>query len=204
MSIPTLKDGFVIFPLMSYTIHCLPPFYGWVYWISIYGCVISKTFIHFKTLSTFLVFITLKLKSIHFQQYSNYLHFKIFFRPSSYFHKFTEAKLFILYSIYSFGLPGLLTILMHILDSTESVPYHLKPGFGVESCFIKGIFFVFRFDLPMNDFNISRRKNFDVFIFPSTTCHDNYLQYRIIHHDCNENIPSKYKQHLQCTSGKVS
>lgn len=89
-------------------------------------CYFSAYVIYYSLLATFL--------------WLSVLNFDLWLchQPSSYFHKFTEPKLFILYTIYSFGLPGVLTILMHILDSIESIPYHLRPGFGAESCFIKG------------------------------------------------------------------
>lgn len=42
------------------------------------------------------------------------------------------------YVIYAGGLPLLLTVIGIILDSIDSVPDFLKPGFGVETIFLKG------------------------------------------------------------------
>lgn len=50
-----------------------------------------------------------------------------------------DRKQFLLYAIYAFGLPLVLTLVAHAFDSAESLEDYLRPGFGVENCFIKGI-----------------------------------------------------------------
>lgn len=52
--------------------------------------------------------------------------------------KFSNKTQFSFFALYAWGLPLLLTIFGHILDSMSSLPDHLRPGIGTETCFLKG------------------------------------------------------------------
>ncbi|XP_055320435.1 G-protein coupled receptor Mth2-like isoform X4 [Sitodiplosis mosellana] len=62
---------------------------------------------------------------------------KTFKSPVSTVH-YSETKRLFLCFLYAHGLPCLLLTTGHILDSIESVPYYVKPGFGGSTgCFLK-------------------------------------------------------------------
>lgn len=50
----------------------------------------------------------------------------------------TERKRFFFYSLYGFGLPCLLTVMVSILDQIEFIPDHYRPRIATNSCFLHG------------------------------------------------------------------
>ena len=56
-----------------------------------------------------------------------------------------KHKLFYVYATYGFGVPLLIVAFAFMMDHLKSVPEHLKPGFGVNTCSVKGKYiFIFR------------------------------------------------------------
>lgn len=48
----------------------------------------------------------------------------------------SEQKQFLVYILYSGGIPCLLTLILVILDHIESVPENLQPKLGNDGCFL--------------------------------------------------------------------
>ncbi|XP_031623063.1 G-protein coupled receptor Mth2-like [Contarinia nasturtii] len=61
------------------------------------------------------------------------------FRSTIRYKKHSDQKLFHIYSCYVWISSIALTATAAVIDQVDSIPYNLKPGFGTEGCFIKGI-----------------------------------------------------------------
>lgn len=61
--------------------------------------------------------------------------FCFFYRRTNLLQFYSEGKVFFWYLCYALGVPLLLSITVFLVDSTELVQEHLRPGIGVEHCF---------------------------------------------------------------------
>lgn len=61
---------------------------------------------------------------------------KCFRRTSCWLKQLPEDTKFILYGLYGWGLPALLTLIVFVLDKTDIIPSNLRPGIGSTSCFV--------------------------------------------------------------------
>lgn len=60
----------------------------------------------------------------------------MFNRFTTNFKKTTEQKQLLWYKTYAYGVPLLLTIMFFVIDNIESIPDHMQPNIGANSCFI--------------------------------------------------------------------
>lgn len=56
-----------------------------------------------------------------------------------------KHKLFYFYAAYGFGVPLIIVAFVGIVDNLKSVPNNYKPGFGINQCFIDGMYFLEQF-----------------------------------------------------------
>jgi G protein-coupled receptor Mth (Methuselah protein) len=62
---------------------------------------------------------------------------------SNYTTKKTDRRRFLKYSLYAFGLPLLVSMLVFISDETNFIPDEYKIGMGKNDCFVDNAFYVF-------------------------------------------------------------
>lgn len=116
--------------------------------------------------------------------------------------KRSDRKQFICYAIYVYTLSTILTVTSGAIDSIESLPDHLKPGFGVENCFIKGlklfsyfmdVFIQFFFGSKIYIFIKinSRKPNFNISVFLSANFHYILCEYSVHRFDNAKNSSLK-------------
>lgn len=60
--------------------------------------------------------------------------------PSHQSRSYSDGKQFIRYFTYVWGLSIFCTIFAYLFDTIEAIPNYLKPGFGTEGCFLKGLY----------------------------------------------------------------
>lgn len=66
-------------------------------------------------------------------------HFHILRRQIKRRKTLTERMQLILSMSYAWGIPTLLTITCHMIDAIDGIPSYLKPGLGLDVCYLKGI-----------------------------------------------------------------
>lgn len=79
--------------------------------------------------------------SVRRLQFSHFLHLWffifLFFSTTIRVRAFSDKEQLSLYSLYAWGISFLLTVFGLIMDNI-SIPEYLQPGFGQETCFVKG------------------------------------------------------------------
>lgn len=57
-----------------------------------------------------------------------------------------EQRRFFLYMLFAWGCSFVFTVIVITLDSVAIISDEYKPGIGVGSCFLKGMYFVHKFE----------------------------------------------------------
>lgn len=65
----------------------------------------------------------------------------IYYSTTNGFQMYSEKTRFFFYMVYAWGLSLLLTFIVFILDSTQSLSQNLRPGIGIQTCFLKSMHF---------------------------------------------------------------
>lgn len=73
-------------------------------------------------------------------------------RSENCFRQMSDRKKFCCYMVYGFAIPCLLTFFIYIFDSTEILASYLRPGVGVEVCFISSE--IININFQSNNFNL--------------------------------------------------
>lgn len=143
----------------QFILHTSPRSSGWTWLATIFGNVSGKMMLWSRE----------SILCTLFQFYSTN------FRSDSY----SDGKQFIRYFAYVWGLSIVCTTFAYSFDIIEAIPSYLKPGFGTERCFLKGVS-----PSPLS----IRSLHFDKFfsIFRNTTVQVFILLLAHLHHLHNE------------------